>query len=103
MPKHHDHETEEAIDMEMVRLEAAKRLEQIRIENLMDNFFFDFPPGKEEDYKNKLTPNQVVRLVREYTGEMVTSSYLFAILRAKHYQQIIDRSDFPIQVYWFFG
>jgi hypothetical protein len=103
MPKQFDHETEEAIDMEMVRLEASRRIALQRIEALLENFFYEFPAATESEYKHRMTPSQVINLARQYTGEMVETSYLYAVLRAKQYCQIIDKSDYPVQTYWLFG
>jgi hypothetical protein len=103
MEKSFDRETEDAIDEMVVRIEAERRSTQMRIEALLENFFYDFPAALEENYKHRMTAFQVANLVREHTGEFIESSYLLAVLRTKGYVQVVDKDDFPIKTYWLFG
>lgn len=94
---------EEDIRMEMIRLEAAKRIRILEFFSAAQGFFDEFKPGTLERYTHKMSTAQVLNLLAQYTGLSVSSDLIAAAFRQHGYRQFIFKDEHPVQSYWVFA
>lgn len=96
-------EEEEVIDDLRLQEEAQRRNMVDRLLDKLSEFRSDFPPATPNQYKVKMTPSTLQRVVQEYCGEHVPLELIYEVLSSANYTKITDKSNLPIRVYWLFN